>query len=117
MSETTPTLGSTEGTQYEREQFAKNSLRFNIKNETFKELFPDIVKEIEAKLNAQKAIDGTGGVDADSTDNGNSGGASNRNNSSDSTTWQSLCSNLIVLTGFAIFALIVNHVIKNLNQE
>lgn len=159
MLETTPTLGSTECTTYQREQFAKRSLRFNVKNETFKELFPDIVKEIQQKLMAHEFsinnpnANGIGGGQAyggvagdsgghgagtgpDAIGGGGGGGGAPvafndtfnsfddrhpfggpRHNQSDGSTWQSLCSNLIVLVGFGLFAYVVNHVIKNLNQE
>lgn len=42
-------------------------------------------------------------------------GNARTNYDSPSSTWQTLCSNLIVLTGFAIFAVIVNYVIRSLN--
>lgn len=141
MLETTPTLGSTECSAHERERLARKSLRFNIKNDTFKELFPDIVREINQKLMAQNGgrvqlandqqLIGDG-ITSSATSVGHqlNGGLVNglpnglainqyRSSATDTaaTTWQTLCSNLLVLVSFAIFAFVVNHVIKSLNTE
>ena len=120
MSETTPTYGSTESSTYEREQYAKKSLEFNLKNDTFRELFPEILEEIKLKLemNNNKTKNTNGGL-ANGFENSSNGQGvgSNGGSNPNSDTWHSLCSNIIVLTVFGIFAVIVNHVIKNLNKE
>lgn len=54
MLEKSPTLGSIETTDYTKRQLAAQSGLFNLKNTTFCELFPDLVKEIEAKLRRQE---------------------------------------------------------------
>lgn len=119
MLESTPTLGSTETSVYERKEYAKKSLSFNLKNDTFRELFPDICTEIEEKLLQRNSVNATGNgqTNCTETDGSNETSAGYRLNSDAGNTWQSLCSNLIVLAGFAVFAFIVNHVIKNLNNE
>lgn len=119
MLESTPTLGSTETSAYERKEYAKKSLQFNMKNETFKELFPEICTEIEQKLLQRNSVNASanGQTNCTDTDGSKENSAGYRFNSDANNTWQSLCSNLIVLAGFAVFALIVNHVIKNLNNE
>lgn len=119
MLESTPTLGSTETSVYERKEYAKKSLLFNMKNETFKELFPEICTEIQQKLLQRNIANasGNGQNNSTDTDGSNETSAGYRLNSDAGNTWQSLCSNLIVLAGFAVFALVVNHVIKNLNNE
>lgn len=119
MLESTPTLGSTETSVYERKEYAKKSLAFNMKNDTFKELFPEICTEIQEKLTQRNSINASanGQTNCTETDGSNETSVGYRLNSDAGNTWQSLCSNLIVLAGFAVFAFIVNHVIKNLNTE
>ncbi|EDV48713.1 ubiquitin-conjugating enzyme E2 J2 [Drosophila erecta] len=65
--------------------------------------------------NEADAIDGGAAGQADSA----SGGAAAVQNSARNSylNWQSVYSNLVIIICFAIFALIVNYVIKNLNQE
>lgn len=149
MLETTPTLGSCESTTYEKRRYARQSLEFNMKNEVFQELFPEVCEEIKERLakieehrkataaathsnstNSTTAT-GTGGVatgngtvagapdgllDVDAADGPHAvtgpGGADDSNN-----IWHSLYTNLIVLIGFVIFALIVHYVIKSMNIE
>lgn len=50
MLETTPTLGSCESTSYEKRKYARQSLEFNMKNEVFCELFPEVCEEINERL-------------------------------------------------------------------
>jgi len=118
MLESTPTLGSTETSVYERKEYARKSLQFNLKNDTFKELFPEICDEMQQKLLQRNSVNSASNGQANSPDtDGSNDSTGYRLNSDTGSTWQSLCSNLIVLAGFAVFALIVNHVIKNLNNE
>ncbi|XP_005175937.1 ubiquitin-conjugating enzyme E2 J2 [Musca domestica] len=56
MMESTPTIGSIETGLSEKQQLAKRSLAFNLKNKTFVELFPEICKEIKAKLQSEKDL-------------------------------------------------------------
>lgn len=122
MLETTPTHGSTECSQYDREQYARASIQFNLKNEVFCELFPDITSEMQRTLNERKrdiretitnGATGSAAAGAASLWPQTPASASDNNNNG----WQSLASNVLVLVGFGIFAMIVNFVIKNLNQE
>lgn len=135
MLETTPTLGSCESTTYEKRKYARQSLEFNMKNEVFCELFPEICEEINERLakieehrkqnaannNSANVANGTAGVgtpaeglEGDSSE----GGASAVSNTDESNNiWHSLYTNLIVLIGFVIFALIVHYVIKSMNIE
>lgn len=135
MLETTPTLGSCESTTYEKRKYARQSLEFNMKNEVFQELFPEICEEINERLakieehrkqnaannNAPSVANGTA-VGATSTEGLETepaeGGASAVSNADDSNNiWHSLYTNLVVLIGFVIFALIVHYVIKSMNIE
>lgn len=133
MLETTPTLGSCESTTYEKRKYARQSLEFNMKNEVFCELFPEVCEEINERLakieehrkqnaannNTSSAANGTAGgsgiaaegLEAESVE-GNA-----LSNTDDSNIWHSLYTNLIVLIGFVIFALIVHYVIKSMNIE
>ncbi|XP_055857950.1 ubiquitin-conjugating enzyme E2 J2 [Episyrphus balteatus] len=170
MLESTPTLGSTESSLYEKQQYAKKSLAFNLKNSNFRELFPQICDEINCRLKTQQQLlqatttgnklttcsNSTGETvtgsnkaaknynnnnvnNAAGGTNGSLGGiaisdendfnenskndntnvnnhTNNKNSNSDSyCNWHSIYSNLIAIISFAIFALIVNYVIKNLN--
>lgn len=137
MLETTPTLGSCESTVYEKRRYARQSLEFNMKDEMFQELFPEICEEINERLakseehrkqnavnnNGPGAANGTAvgaaggsgeGLDGDTGE----GGSNTVSNGDDSNTiWHSLYTNLIVLVGFVIFALIVHYVIKSMNTD
>ncbi|CAD7093937.1 unnamed protein product [Hermetia illucens] len=125
MLENTPTLGSMETTAYEKKQLAKKSLAFNLKNSHFRDLFPDICEEINSR---QQQTHQNGNAYGDPSSNGDllaNGGvgfADDKNtpmqhNSNNDSNWQSICSNLIVVISFAIFALIVNYIIKSLNYD
>lgn len=172
MLENTPTFGSTESSLYEKQQYAKKSLAFNLKNSTFRELFPQICDEINSRLKKQQQIlqastaavvnnnlSGTcnhsclAAVTANCSNTSDQNHNLNMNNHSDAASkvnstsideidfnenskkdtnvhnqtnitnsnsdnycnWNSIYSNLIAIISFAIFALIVNYVIKNLN--
>ncbi|XP_017047207.1 ubiquitin-conjugating enzyme E2 J2 [Drosophila ficusphila] len=163
MLESTPTLGSIESSNYDKQMYAQKSLAFNLRNTNFCELFPEMVEEIKQRLQGTQAAAAAGGIAstsggakrsngvangaasaladgnlaagglsnpqnaADAIDGGaagqadlaSGGGASALQNSARNSylNWQSVYSNLVIIICFAIFALIVNYVIKNLNQE
>lgn len=136
MLETTPTLGSCESTTYEKRKYARQSLEFNMKNEVFCELFPEICEEINERLakieehrkqnaannNTTNVANGTaGGVGATAEglegDSLESGASAVSNTDDNNNIWHSLYTNLVVLIGFVIFALIVHYVIKSMNIE
>uniref|UniRef100_A0A336LYT6 Ubiquitin-conjugating enzyme E2 J2 n=1 Tax=Culicoides sonorensis TaxID=179676 RepID=A0A336LYT6_CULSO len=123
MLETTPTLGSCESTTAEKRRYADNSLEFNLKNEIFVDLFPEIVEEIKQRL--QKLKEAKENNNNKNKENGsNKIGSLNENNTEEfvnGTTiqsgWHSLTTNVILFILFLIFALIVNHVLKTMNVE
>lgn len=134
MLETTPTLGSCESTTYEKRKYARQSLEFNMKNEVFCELFPETCEEINerlAKIEEHRKQNAVNNNSTACTSNGSVGGAGTPtdgleaepseggtlSNADDSNIWHSLYTNLIVLIGFVIFALIVHYVIKSMNIE
>ncbi|XP_065298808.1 ubiquitin-conjugating enzyme E2 J2-like isoform X2 [Dermacentor albipictus] len=54
MVEKNPTLGSIDTTDREKKQLARESLEFNLKDEMFCELFPDLVEEIKEQIQKRK---------------------------------------------------------------
>lgn len=126
MLENTPTLGSVESTLREKQKYARDSLEFNLKNEIFCELFPDVVEEIKAKLAAQREANGVTHnnskdklTNGKAEQNGDVAGAHETENveNVNHSTWYSLTTNLIFFLLFLIFALIVNHILKTMNIE
>lgn len=47
--EKSPTLGSIETSDYDKRQFAYQSLEFNLKDKQFCDLFPDTVSSIQVR--------------------------------------------------------------------
>jgi len=54
MIEKSPTLGSINTTDWEKKQWAQQSLDFNLRDKMFCELFPDTVAEIKVELERRK---------------------------------------------------------------
>jgi len=114
MLENSPLLGSCESTLYEKRKLAMNSLDFNIKNETFKELFPDLVKEIEEKLvkinemkkQNEKEASEKAASEANQVETSTNHGAA-----------YNLFTNVIILVMFGIFICIVKKVYESGEQE
>ncbi|XP_017473295.1 PREDICTED: ubiquitin-conjugating enzyme E2 J2 [Rhagoletis zephyria] len=136
MLETTPTLGSIETTTYEKQSYARKSLEFNLKDPLFRELFPEVCEEINKLLQDEKEkqalLNGAipNSIDKSGITSNNNGSCANEANgdlqakstvnvkkSKSLINWPALYSNLVIGISFAIFALVVNYVIKNLNQE
>ena len=61
MVESSPTLGSIETSLVQKHQFAKYSLDFNVKDETFCKLFPDLIAIHEDRLEKRIKALGPGG--------------------------------------------------------
>lgn len=106
MLEKSPTLGSIESTDYDKRQFAYQSLEFNLRNKTFSDLFPEAVASMQADLavrNATQAVN-----------------VENQNNSQitdQPSSFQSCITNLCVIIGFAAFAFTVKYVMKTTASE
>lgn len=120
MLETTPTLGSCESTTAEKRRFADNSLEFNLKNEIFVDLFPEIVEEIKQRL--QKIKEAKENNNNKNKENGLIKnelvtGGENANSAAVQSGWHSLTTNVILFILFLIFALIVNHILKTMNVD
>ncbi|XP_055382598.1 ubiquitin-conjugating enzyme E2 J2-like [Condylostylus longicornis] len=102
MLDSIPTLGSITSSLYEKKMYAKNSLKFNLKNSNFRELFPNLVDEMKELVLKEQPIQNN---------------FNNKINFEFCNYCQSICSNLIIIVGSIIFALIVNYILKNLNRE
>lgn len=113
MLENTPLLGSCESTTYEKKKLAINSLEFNLKNETFCELFPDLVTEIKAKLekiNEMKKQNEKEATEKAANDTTQLNGASNNGTFN-------FCFNVIILVIFGVFVCIVKKIYESGDQE
>ncbi|KDR12804.1 Ubiquitin-conjugating enzyme E2 J2 [Zootermopsis nevadensis] len=56
MIERTPTLGSIESSEYEKRQLAGQSLAFNLRDNVFCDLFPDMVTNIKTELKRRAEV-------------------------------------------------------------
>jgi len=120
MLEKSPTLGSIETSDYTKRQLAAQSGAFNLRDTTFSELFPDIVKEIqenirkrEAELESAKKCSSLLGGVSSTGPNANQANNADRHNGF----MQGAVTNLVVIVGFAIFAYTVRHVLSNIMEE
>ncbi|ELU12627.1 hypothetical protein CAPTEDRAFT_17752 [Capitella teleta] len=115
MLEKAPTLGSVETSDYTKRQLAVNSGPFNLKDQVFCELFPDVVKDIEMQLKAQEeelrksslASTSLVGSRASGLQGPVVGGGGQGMLSSTLT-------NLFVIVGFAAFAYTVKYVLRSI---
>ncbi|XP_066928146.1 ubiquitin-conjugating enzyme E2 J2-like [Clytia hemisphaerica] len=114
MLEKAPTLGSIETTDYQKKQFALNSLEYNLKDKTFTELFPDICKEIKELLDNQRDQNDP---NEGTANNGEFLLPNDLNSENDNFVNGSTFANICVFVGFAVFALVVNYVIKAVTSE
>lgn len=113
MLESSRALGSIETANYEKVEFARDSLEFNLKDNNFTTLFPELTKEINDKLQdrksaadtAKKSVSQTGA--AAKTANGENAIDGQRH--SDALN-DSSYGNLILIVSFCLFALIVHHI-------
>ncbi|KAK6639893.1 Serine/threonine-protein kinase Pink1, mitochondrial [Polyplax serrata] len=111
MIEDTKTLGSTESSTYEKKQLAYQSLKFNLENKIFQELFPDLCKLMTTTLEDRKAaqqgkeeketLNGGGGPQFHGPEIGNEEGP-----------LLSTLANIAVVVGFAAFTCAVNHLLQ-----
>lgn len=102
MVEKSATLGSIETSHFTKRQFAMQSGPFNLRDQTFCDLFPTLVEDIKKKM-VEARGNGTGL--ADHVTESRSGEAENEN--------QPNFANLVIVAGVAVFALVFN-VLQNL---
>jgi len=114
MLESSRALGSIEATYYDKLELARQSLEFNLKDHNFTNLFPDLVKEIQEKLDERKiAAENAKKVAADSdtaVDATNANDANNVSQRGDSLNYDNSYGNLVLIISFCLFALIVHHI-------
>ncbi|KAJ8918323.1 hypothetical protein NQ315_008016 [Exocentrus adspersus] len=106
MLEKSPTLGSIETSDFDKRQFAYQSLEFNLKDKQFCDLFPDTVSAIQAEIAKRTATQNI------TLDNQKSVQAV-----AQPSNIQSCITNLCVIIGFAAFAFTVKYVMKTISAE
>lgn len=109
MLEDTPTLGSLNTSNKEKKAFAKLSWQFNLKDETFCELFPELVEVMKQRIAGQEELNAQAAEqDAKKL---SKGGSKNDKDTSNSFIG-SFCINLLTVIGLAgligFFSYIVN---------
>lgn len=111
MLENTPLLGSCESTTYEKKKLAIGSLEFNLKNEVFRELFPDLVTEIQENLDKINEIKRQNEKEASAKAAANE--SSQIDSISNNGTIYNFCTNVIILVMFGIFICIVKKIYES----
>ncbi|CAH1117754.1 unnamed protein product [Phaedon cochleariae] len=106
MLEKSPTLGSIETTDFDKRQFAYQSLEFNLKDRQFSDLFPETVEAIQAEIAKRNA-----------TQNVALENQKSLQTASQPSSLQSCITNLCVIIGFAAFAFTVKYVMKTTAYE
>ena len=129
MIEKNPTMGSIETSEYEKKVLAKKSYDFNLNNNIFVELFPDIVSEInerKKRIAEEEKRRSVTGVVSDLSNTIRSHGirAGSRDhdlpineNNEDAGAFGSLISNVVVVVVFAAFIYTVRYVLLTISQE
>ncbi|CAG9855893.1 unnamed protein product [Phyllotreta striolata] len=106
MLEKSPTLGSIETTDYDKRQFAYQSLDYNLKDKCFCDLFPEIAAEMQVEI-----------VKRNATKNIALEQQKNLQAIEQPSSLQSCITNLCVIIGFAAFAFTVKYVMKTSASE
>ncbi|KAL0277210.1 UNVERIFIED_CONTAM: hypothetical protein PYX00_004571 [Menopon gallinae] len=114
MTEDTRTLGSTKSTTYEKQQFAYQSLEFNLQDKTFQKLFPELCQKIRNTLDMRKVAEQA----REARDNGREGSQFLRQqNPNEQSLFLSALANIAVIVGFAAFAYTVKYILRNISYE
>lgn len=100
MLENTRALGTIETTNAEKSKFARDSLAFNLKDNNFKTLFPELCDEIKGILEKRQ----------ESTANEETDEMIRNNLLAEQLNYDSGYGNLIVIICFCLVALIIHHV-------
>nr|QBH73228.1 ubiquitin-conjugating enzyme E2 j2 [Franklinothrips vespiformis] len=119
MVERTPTLGSMDTSDYEKQQLAHRSLEFNLNNSVFCELFPDLAAKVRSQLARRAEMElQLRSLEDDSTGPDVQGlPLANHHMGAPQSTLHSAISNLFVLVGLAAFAYIVKCVVRSLSTD
>ncbi|KAI9555610.1 hypothetical protein GHT06_018125 [Daphnia sinensis] len=121
MLEKSPTLGSIETTDHEKRCLAEHSLKFNLGDKVFNELFPDIAakiqKEIELRKAAAERATNSSLPTIRSAESGNNPLPFLGDRRVGRVDYPGLLANVVVIAGFTLFAFIVKHVLKSLSID
>lgn len=116
MLEKSPTLGSIETSDHTKRQLSAQSGPFNLNNATFCELFPDLVKEIEANIKRQeeelRKAQAFKSPIAHSVNRPTTANPEEQQGFVHGT-----ITNIIVILGFAVFAYTVKHILLSILDE
>lgn len=106
MNETNSrTYGSIESTDEEKKRLAKESLKFNVSNPQFVELFPELAKEIQDKLD--KSAKERPAKRKEETASAGSSNLVDRKK-----ILQSVCLNALLIVAFIVVILLLKYVIS-----
>ncbi|XP_015123016.1 ubiquitin-conjugating enzyme E2 J2 isoform X1 [Diachasma alloeum] len=114
MIEKSPTLGSINTTDWEKRQYAHQSLEFNLRDKMFCELFPDTVVEIRNELERRKELDQQTRHQSTTSEMSS---LLREQFQRDQSPLNGAMTNLAIIIGFAVFAYIVKYVLRNIAWE
>ncbi|XP_063983572.1 ubiquitin-conjugating enzyme E2 J2 [Diachasmimorpha longicaudata] len=114
MIEKSPTLGSINTTDWEKRQYASQSLEFNLRDKIFCELFPDTVVEINVELERRKKLDQQSRQQSTTSDMSS---LVLEQSQRDQSPLNGAMTNLAIIVGFAAFAYTVKYVLRNIAWE
>ncbi|KAF3428557.1 hypothetical protein E2986_05077 [Frieseomelitta varia] len=114
MIENSPTMGSINTSDYEKKQFAAQSLEYNLKDKMFCELFPETVETIKAELEHRKELEKQA---RRQTTNSEVSSLLRDQLQRDQGPLYSVLTNFIVIIGFAAFAYTVKYVLWSVATE
>ncbi|KAK1123508.1 Ubiquitin-conjugating enzyme E2 J2 [Melipona quadrifasciata] len=114
MIENSPTMGSINTSDYEKKQFAAQSLEYNLKDKMFCELFPETVETIKAELEHRKELEKQA---RHQTTTSEVSSLLRDQLQRDQSPLYSVLTNVIVIIGFAAFAYTVKYVLWSVATE
>lgn len=110
MVEDTPTLGSVESSVLTKQSLATCSYSFNLKNDTFCELFPEIVNEMKSKMEAISQVQAVEVKPKTETSISEKTPKPPEQINADAN--RSFTS-LVIIVGVVVFGLVVNNILKS----
>ncbi|XP_076757722.1 ubiquitin-conjugating enzyme E2 J2 [Xylocopa sonorina] len=114
MIENSPTMGSINTSDYEKKQFATQSLEYNLKDKMFCELFPETVEIIKAELEHRKELEKQARHQSAASEVSS---LLRDQLQRDQSPLYSALANIIVIIGFAAFAYTVKYVLWSVAME
>lgn len=114
MIENSPTMGSINTSDYEKKQFAAQSLEYNLKDKLFCELFPETVETIKAELEHRKELEKQARHQSTASEVSS---LLRDQLQRDQSPLYNVLTNLVVIIGFAAFAFIVKYVLWSVATE